>query len=326
MKPAATTPATARPGTPPAAPELRALHPEDLDGVVALDRRIGGPSRRGYFEKRLAAALKNPKRHLQFALADAGGLRGFLLARIAGGEYGQPGDAVVIEAVGVDPQARHQGLGRRMLEGLEGLMRSRGLALLTTQADWRNHDLLAFLAGAGFQLAPRPILECTVDRVPLPNDDEELDKAIPVVRALKEEDFLAVTRIDRRITGQDRSAYLRRKFDEALKESAIAVSLVAVHQDLPVAFAMARVDFGDFGHVEPVAALDTLGVEPGFQGHGYGRAVLGQMIENLAALHVERLETEVSRDELDLLRFLYRWGFQPSQRLCFHKPLAVPRS
>jgi hypothetical protein len=46
------------------------------------------------------------------------------------------------------------------------------------------------------------------------------------------------------------------------------------------------------------------------------------MIENLAALHVERLETEVAPDAFELQRFLQRAGFVPSQQLAFRKQLA----
>ena len=98
-------------------------------------------------------------------------------------------------------------------------------------------------------------------------------------------------------------------------------SLVAESDGFPVAFAMARVDSGDFGHVEPVAALDTIGVDPGFARKGYARAVLEQMVENLAALHVERLETEISNDAVELQKFLVRFGFGPSQRLSFQRVL-----
>jgi hypothetical protein len=37
--------------------------------------------------------------------------------------------------------------------------RSRGARELRTQASWTNHALLHFFASAGFQLAPRTILE-----------------------------------------------------------------------------------------------------------------------------------------------------------------------
>lgn len=103
----------------------------------------------------------------------------------------------------------------------------------------------------------------------------------------------------------------------------IAVSLVTEDDGFVVAFAMARVDLGDFGHVEPTATLETLGVNPSFCHKGYGRDMLAQMIDNLAALHIDHLETEVAHDHFELLRFFYRFGFTPSQRLVFQ---STPRA
>ena len=47
---------------------VRPLTAGDLDGAVALDARIVGRRRRGYFEKRLAAALRQPDQHLVWIL------------------------------------------------------------------------------------------------------------------------------------------------------------------------------------------------------------------------------------------------------------------
>ena len=296
---------------------VRPLTAADFDAVVALDARIGGAARCGYFEKRLQAAARHPRRHLQLAAATNGALTGFVLARKAGGEYGDPEGAVVLEAFGVDPAARHQGAGRRMLARLEELARERGISALVTQAHWREHGILSFLDAAHFELAPRRILELPVQRLPV----DDTDAPPPLVRNLREGDLESLVRIDERITGQDRGDFLKAKVDEALHDSAIQVSLVAEDDGFPVGFAMARVDFGDFGHLGACASLDTIGVDPRFARHGFAGALLGQMIENLAALHVERLETEVAPDALELQRFLQRSGFTPSQRVAFRKAL-----
>lgn len=299
---------------------VRSLTPADLEAVVALDRKIvSGSPRRGYFDKRLAAALQFPERHIQLAVATDGKLVGFLLARIAGGEFGRPEKAGVIESVAVEPDIRGKGLGRRMVHGLEERLATRGIKTLVTQVDWHNGAMLEFLSGAKFSLAPRQILQRAVHRMPLPETDEEIEKVPPIVRHLRADDLEAVSRIDRMIVGQDRTEYLKRKFEEVLHESAIEVSLVAEDDGFVVAFAMARVDLGDFGHVEPTASLDTIGVNPGFAQRGFARAVLTQMVDNLSALYVERLETEVANNGFDLLRFLYRFGFGPSQRLVFER-------
>lgn len=297
---------------------VRPLTAADFEAVVALDARIGGRTRRGYFEKRLQAARRQPRRHLQLAVAEDDALTGFVLARKAGGEYGDPEGAVVLEAFGVDRVARRQGAGRRMLARLEELARERDISALVTQAHWREHGILGFLDAARFELAPRRILERPVQRLPV----DDTDAAPPLVRNLRAGDLEALARIDERITGQDRGDYLRRKVDEALHESAIQMSLVAEEDGFPVGFAMARVDFGDFGHLGACASLDTIGVDPRFTRHGFAGALLAQMIENMAALHVERLETEVSPDAFELQRFLQRAGFAPSQRVAFRKVLA----
>lgn len=297
---------------------VRPLTAADFEAVVALDERISGAARRGYFEKRLQAGLRQPRQHLQLATeAPDGGLTGFVLSRKAGGEYGDPEGSVVLEAFGVDPAARHKGAATRMLARLTELARERNISALVTQANWREHGILRFLDAAGFELAPRRILEIPVQRLPV----DDTDEAPPLVRNLRDGDLEALVRIDERITGRDRTDYLRRKLDEVLHESAIQVSLVVEDDGFPVGFAMARVDFGDFGHVGATASLDTIDVDPRFARHGYASALLAQMVENLAALHVERLETEVAPDAFELHRFLQRAGFATSQRVAFRKPL-----
>jgi ribosomal protein S18 acetylase RimI-like enzyme len=181
--------------------------------------------------------------------------------------------------------------------------------------------MLRFLDNAKFSLAPRQILECDVDPRAIVEDEDDLEGTAHLVRELRADDFDAIVRIDKQITGQDRAEYLRRKFDEVLHESAIAVSLVVEDDKMPVGFVMARVDFGDFGHVEPAAALDTIGVHPGFAGKGLAKALLAQLMRNLSGLRVERIETELARETFTLLGFLYGLGFRPSQRLAFAKRL-----
>ncbi|HTO96552.1 MAG TPA: GNAT family N-acetyltransferase [Myxococcales bacterium] len=299
--------------------KIRPLTGGDFEAVVALDARVGGQARRGYFERRLAAALRRPKGHLQLAAEGPKGLAGFLLARRAEGEFGGREPAVVLETIGVDPGAQRGGIGRRLLAELAELAARGGAKALRTQADWREHALLRLLDRTGFKLAPRQILERAVHRMPLPATDEEIETPPPLVRQLRAGDFDWVVRVDQRITGLNRAGYLQRKFEEALQESAIAVSQVVEDDGFVVAFGMARVDLGDFGRLQATASLDTIGVDPGFTGKGYARALLTQLIENLAALHVERLETEVGPEDGKLRRFLHAFGFRPAQRLAFEK-------
>lgn len=137
------------------------------------------------------------------------------------------------------------------------------------------------------------------------------------VRAMKESDLRAMVSIDRRITGRDRTDYFKRKMEEALYELDLRISLVAERGEGSVGFIMARLDYGSFGRLDPVAVIDTLGVDPEDRGQGVGRALLSQLLVNLSTLRVERVRSAVDWRNQELFAFLDHCGFKPSQELCF---------
>ena len=139
------------------------------------------------------------------------------------------------------------------------------------------------------------------------------------VGSLQAGDLRALVAIDRRITGRDRAVYFQRKLTEALSDSDVRVSLVAELDSVPVGFIMARVDFGEFGQVETTAVIDTIGVDPDYRNRGVGCALLSQLLANLGTLRVEKVRTEVDWQDRDLLGYLGRNGFRPSQLLCFDR-------
>lgn len=326
---------------------LRPLAAADLDAVVAIDALAEGRSRRRYFERRLAAGLREPDVHVQLAIDDGEAATGYLLARILDGEFGQPGRSLWIEAIGVRHDAKGTGLGRRLLESLIEVARRHRVAALRTQARWRDHALLRWLDNGGFALATDHIVECAVDggayaepRDAVPqaayeeaasrepryaggasNDFERLARDRAEICAMEVRDLADVVFIDRAITGCDREAYMRRRLDEALRDSAIRVSLIARRDGVVAGFVTARVDIGEFGRTAPVAVLDTIGVHPEQRDRGIGHALASQLFVNLGALRVERVETMVAPRDLALLGFFYALGFVPAQSLAFVRAL-----
>ncbi len=135
------------------------------------------------------------------------------------------------------------------------------------------------------------------------------------VRSMLEEDLPAIVGIDRKLTGRDRTAYYEHKLVEVMRESGVRVSLIAEVDGRPAGFVMARVDFGEFGHTEPAAVIDTIGVDPGHARLGIGRALLSQLLANLESLHVDTVRTVVTWDSFALLDFLADCGFAPGQHL-----------
>lgn len=326
---------------------VRALAAADLPAVTAIDAAQQGRSRRVYVERRLAAALREPHLHVQLGADDGAGLAGYALARVLQGEFGRAEPALRLELVGVRPDARGRGIGRALFDALLAWARRHGIEAVRTGAHWRDVAMLRWLDATGFALAPSYVIECAVDRgayraerdaVPPtpapreidygaqpPNDFERLARDDADVRSMTGAELDAIARIDRRITGRDRRGYLEAQLAEAMHDSAIRVSLAAYRDGALVGYLMARADFGDFGRTEPVAVLDTLGVDPDYARRGIGRALLSQLFANLGALRVERVETVIAYDDLALAGFFTACGFVPSQRLAFVRPVGAPR-
>ncbi|MGL6108835.1 MAG: GNAT family N-acetyltransferase [Rubrivivax sp.] len=325
---------------------VRALTPQDLDAVVAIDAAAEGRTRRAYVQRRLNAALAQPALHVQLAAVDSAGLAGYILARRTSGEFGRPAPSLRLEVVGVRDDRRGQGVGRQLLQALASYATRHGVAELRTTAPWTDRRMLPWLHAMGFELAPDQVVECAVgdgyqaergDALDLPadesrgreidygapeaNDFERVGKVLADVRAMRPEDLPQICRIDRQITGRDRHDYIAEKLGEAMDDSAIRVSLTARLDGAIVGFLMARADLGDFGRTEPVAVLDTIGVDPDYAHHGVGHALLSQLFANLGALQVDRVETVLAPGDLPLQGFFFGTGFKPSQRLAFVRRL-----
>ncbi|MBK9386287.1 MAG: GNAT family N-acetyltransferase [Planctomycetes bacterium] len=137
-----------------------------------------------------------------------------------------------------------------------------------------------------------------------------------LVRDLRASDAAAIVKIDRASTGRVREEYYRAKVKAALAEPSLRTSLVAEIDGHVAGFLLAKVFYGEFGHAEPIAVIDSVGVDPQRRGKHVGQALLRQLVMNLNALHVERIETQVDWDQFDLLAFLAKNGFRPAPRVC----------
>ena len=135
---------------------IRALAQPDLDAVVDIDAAVEGRTRRAYFQRRLAAALKQPALHLQLAAVDASGLAGYILARRTSGEFGRTAPGLRLEVVGVREDRRGHGVGRQLLDALTDYATRHGVTELRTTAVWTNTRMLRWLRRDGLRAGARP--------------------------------------------------------------------------------------------------------------------------------------------------------------------------
>ena len=316
----------------------RPLTESDFPNVVNIDAFNSGRRRPGFFEKRLHAALAEPDYFIYIGHDVEGELKGYLLARLLEGEYGERIPVAVLDAIGVEPSCKGLGIGHQLMEHFIEILKHKDFPEIHTEVDWRNTSFLKFLSASNFRLAPKQVLECEVGFVDTTvrggadaaNDKQEKDFSDPVsdeagalardivyCRTLMQEDLPALIRIDKHITGLDHSGYYQRKVREVMEETGIRVSMVAEIKGQICGFIMARVDFGEFDRTEPTAVLDTLGVDPAYGHQQVGSALLSQLLANLTSLQLEKIRTVVGADHFDILNFLMKNGFRTSQQLAF---------
>jgi ribosomal protein S18 acetylase RimI-like enzyme len=328
-----------------AQPITRPLTADDFDQVVAIDAKIVGRTRPGYFEKRLAAALEEPEYFIFIGCESEEKLQGFLLARLLGGEYGESKSIAVMDTIGVAPVDQGMGAGNLLMQEFEQILQHKGVTEIQTQTDWRRFSFLRFLAATGFQLAPVHILEREVSNLDTKssvdpvashttesgeidysendgNGSASLARDRVICRNLTDNDIDTLVRINKKVTGHDHRVFYERKVNEVLNESGIRVSLVAEVKGQAAGFIMARVDYGEFDRTEPAAVLDSIAVDPAYARQQVGSALLSQLLANLTSLRLDSIRTIVTADHFDLLYFLMKNGFQPGQRLTFHRSIS----
>lgn len=316
--------------------ELRSLHPDDLENVVSIDAEISGRSRRAFFEKRLEIALADPSSLITCAATVEGDLIGFCFVRVESGAFGIDEKVSVIDVISVAKSFRKGGVATLMMEELERRMAKHRIKQVRTQVDWGDAGLTGYFSSSGFRLLPSLVLTRNCEVQPsfdggdpeqkrhqdgANNDYIALFRDTVPVRTMEQTDLNPIIRLDKKLTGNDRSDYYAKKMEEMLNESGIRVSLVVEQDQAVVGFAMVRLDYGEFGQAEPSAVLDIIGVHPEYHHSGVGQALLSQLLTNLAALQVNCIQTQVDWRSFGLLGFLERCGFEATQNLVLAKDL-----
>jgi GNAT superfamily N-acetyltransferase len=142
---------------------VRPVEQSDIEAIIALDREITGHPDRGFYEKRFAVAQQNPAAFFFLVALVNGEFAGMISAHTLSGEFGGTTPVGVIDAVGSKPSMRGKGIGRALLAAFETKAKERGVSYIYTEADWKDRELVDFLAAAGYELAPSLALEHVIN-------------------------------------------------------------------------------------------------------------------------------------------------------------------
>lgn len=136
----------------------------------------------------------------------------------------------------------------------------------------------------------------------------------PEVRVMRPGDLEAVVEIDAQVFGQRRREYYERKMARALDEPRQLVTSLVIEVEGKVAgFIMGEVHLGEFGVPETTATIDTIGMDPAYQGRGVGTTLFEEYASHLRRIGVQSITTRVSWNDWGLLRFFEKVGFTPAK-------------
>jgi N-acetylglutamate synthase-like GNAT family acetyltransferase len=144
------------------------------------------------------------------------------------------------------------------------------------------------------------------------------------VRPLCSEDLDRMVVIDQAHTGNSRRRFLSRRLESALQRPGSCIHVGLEHDGVLAGFALARVLQGEFGHSDPSAALDLIGVAPDEEEHGHGRTLLDALLATAKRAGVTRLQSEADWTNLSLLGFFDATGFTLASRVVLERSVSVP--
>jgi len=138
----------AKAAAPKAIVKIREMRPEDVEGILEIERVTKG-------DKRAATYAPVPDSCIGGELCSSvvaeakDKIVGFVLGRVVGSPT-ELRDVAWIELIGILPGYQHQGVGRKMVEAWKERCRKRGIKKVHVMINWRDWWMLSFLESLGF--------------------------------------------------------------------------------------------------------------------------------------------------------------------------------
>jgi len=143
-------------------------------------------------------------------------------------------------------------------------------------------------------------------------------------RLLCENDVERVIAIDRAHSGHARRRFFEKRFAAAKARPDDYIQVGAICGGSLRGYAIARILRGEFGHNEPVAVLDAIGVEAHSQELGIGEALMNELREAMRRSGVRSLQSQADWADHSLLRFFETSDFKLAPRIALERSVSAP--
>ncbi len=132
--------------------KIRLMQPEDFDAVVGIDERVLGYSRREYYQMKFDKLVKSADYLPTSLVAEKadGTVAGFVMGELYMGEYGIYQDEATLDTIGVDPDYRFKGIGKKLIDEFVDHLKRLGVEKLNTLVAWDDAKLIRFFSSNRF--------------------------------------------------------------------------------------------------------------------------------------------------------------------------------
>jgi predicted N-acetyltransferase YhbS len=128
--------------------KIRPMEPEDITGILEVDRKISGVQRAITYRDLVREALGG-QMDVSFVAEVGNQMVGFILAYLTYVRE-QVTEACVIQIFGVDPQYQGQGIATQLIQKQLDECRSKGIKLIRVMLEERDDQLQKFFKRLGF--------------------------------------------------------------------------------------------------------------------------------------------------------------------------------
>jgi ribosomal protein S18 acetylase RimI-like enzyme len=128
--------------------KIRPMEPEDISGILIVDRKISGVQRALTYRDLVREALGG-QIDMSFVAEVGDQFVGFVMAYLTYVRE-QISEACVIQIFGVDPKYQRQGIASKLIQALLDKCRSKKIKLVRTMVDERDNQLQGFFKRLGF--------------------------------------------------------------------------------------------------------------------------------------------------------------------------------
>lgn len=126
--------------------KIRLMDDDDFDAVVMIDEKVLKAPRPEYYKLRFERLFETGE-YLPTSLVaetETGTVIGFIMGELYIGEYGISQEGATVDTVGVIPDYRQQGIGKKLMDEFVDHLRQLGVKKINTLVEKNNTQMMLY--------------------------------------------------------------------------------------------------------------------------------------------------------------------------------------